>query len=71
MKQLGSRLIDEPAKTYRLTVYRDRSRQYRWRLSHKNGAIIADSGESYSRERDCWRAVQRLPFRFFEIGLVR
>lgn len=58
-------------KPYRLTIYRDRSRQYRWRLEYKNGCTLADSGESYTRESDCWRAVQRLPFIFSDIEIVR
>ncbi|WP_255196069.1 HVO_2922 family protein [Halorarius litoreus] len=29
-------------------LYRDREGQYRWRLVHRNGNIIADSGEGYT-----------------------
>jgi uncharacterized protein YegP (UPF0339 family) len=28
-------------------LYKDRIGEYRWRLIHQNGAIIADSGEGY------------------------
>jgi len=30
-------------------VYRDRADEWRWRLRHRNGNIIADSGEGYGR----------------------
>lgn len=30
-------------------VYRDRADEWRWRLLHDNGNIIADSGEGYAR----------------------
>ena len=29
-------------------VFEDRAGQYRWRLVHTNGNIIADSGEGYA-----------------------
>lgn len=38
-------------------VYRDRSRQWRWRLEAANGRIVADSAEGYTRRRDCDRAI--------------
>jgi uncharacterized protein YegP (UPF0339 family) len=28
-------------------VYKDRAGEYRWRLRHQNGNVIADSGEGY------------------------
>ena len=28
-------------------VYKDKANEYRWRLRHQNGNIIADSGEGY------------------------
>lgn len=39
---------------------------YRWRLVARNGRIIAESGEAYTRERDCWRAVDRVRAAFTE-----
>lgn len=32
-------------------VYEDRAGQYRWRLIHRNGNIIADSGEGYTSKQ--------------------
>lgn len=41
----------------RFQVYQDGSGQWRWRLLAANGKVIADSGEAYTRKRDCERAV--------------
>lgn len=43
-----------------LQVYRDRRKEWRWRLKAGNGRILADSGESYSRKRDVYRALSRV-----------
>lgn len=42
--------------------------QYRWHLKAKNGRLIADSGEGYTRMHDCQRAVQRVRDLCKEIG---
>ncbi len=31
-------------------LYQDSRKEWRWRLVHNNGSIIADSGEGYERE---------------------
>ncbi|MEF8851607.1 MAG: HVO_2922 family protein [Haloarculaceae archaeon] len=41
-------------------VYEDRAGQYRWRLVHENGNIIADSGEGYSDLDEAEAAVERV-----------
>lgn len=41
-------------------VYRDRAGEYRWRLIHKNGRILADGSEGYTRRNDANRAVKRI-----------
>ena len=41
-------------------VYRDAAGTWRWRLVHRNGNILADSGQGYSRRHDANRAVERL-----------
>jgi len=33
-------------------IYRDKGGKYRWRLLHKNGNILADSGEGYSSRQN-------------------
>ncbi|UIO99926.1 DUF1508 domain-containing protein [Halobaculum sp. CBA1158] len=39
-------------------VYRDKSGKWRWRLVHRNGNIIATSGESYSSDRTARRGMR-------------
>jgi uncharacterized protein YegP (UPF0339 family) len=39
---------------------------WRWRLVSRNGRIMADSGESYTRRRDVVRAIDRT-----ELGSLR
>lgn len=41
-------------------VYQDKAGKWRWRLVHRNGNILADSGEGYSRRNDANRAVERI-----------
>lgn len=41
-------------------VYEDNRGEYRWRLVHQNGNLIADSGEGYSSERGAKDAVERI-----------
>jgi uncharacterized protein YegP (UPF0339 family) len=41
-------------------IYRDSASEWRWRLVHRNGNVLADSGEGYSRRRDARRAVNRI-----------
>lgn len=43
----------------RVKLFKDRKGEYRWRLVAKNGRIVADSGEGYSRRRDAERAADR------------
>ncbi|MFB6220666.1 MAG: DUF1508 domain-containing protein [Halolamina sp.] len=41
-------------------IYRDADGKWRWRLLHRNGNILADGGQGYSRRRDARRAVDRI-----------
>ena len=41
-------------------VYEDNAGEYRWRLRHRNGNIIADSGEGYASESGAEDAVVRV-----------
>jgi uncharacterized protein YegP (UPF0339 family) len=41
-------------------VYQDNAGEWRWRLVHRNGNILADSGEGYTRRNDANRAVERI-----------
>ena len=39
-------------------VYVDRADQWRWRLVHDNGNIIADSGEGYASRQKCEQGLE-------------
>ncbi|WP_339104867.1 amphi-Trp domain-containing protein [Haloterrigena salinisoli] len=45
-------------RTSRFEVYEDRGGQWRWRLVHWNGNIVADSGEGYSSRSNAKRAAR-------------
>lgn len=39
-------------------VYEDNAGQWRWRLKHDNGNIIADSGEGYATKQKANEGIQ-------------
>jgi uncharacterized protein YegP (UPF0339 family) len=39
-------------------VYEDEAGQYRWRLEHDNGTIIADSGEGYASKQKAKEGIE-------------
>ena len=39
-------------------VYEDRAGQWRWRLVHDNGNVIADSGEGYASRQKCEQGLE-------------
>ncbi|MFB6104989.1 MAG: HVO_2922 family protein [Halobacteriaceae archaeon] len=39
-------------------LYEDRSGEWRWRLVHDNGNIIADSGEGYASRQKCRQGLE-------------
>ncbi|GAB3667502.1 amphi-Trp domain-containing protein [Halopiger thermotolerans] len=45
-------------RTSRFEVYQDRADQWRWRLVHWNGNIVADSGEGYASRSNAKRAAR-------------
>ncbi|QSG05691.1 HVO_2922 family protein [Halapricum desulfuricans] len=46
-------LVDSlQASQAQFELYEDRSGQWRWRLRHRNGNVIADSGEGYTRKHN-------------------
>ena len=45
-------------RTSRFEVYEDRAGEWRWRLVHWNGNIIADSGEGYASKYNAKRAAR-------------
>jgi len=41
-------------------VYEDKGEEWRWRLRHRNGEIIADSGEGYAERNKAVAAIERI-----------
>jgi len=41
-------------------LYADTAGQWRWRLVHDNGNILADSGEGYSSKQKCRQGLESL-----------
>ena len=39
-------------------LYADRADEWRWRLVHDNGNILADSGEGYSSKQKCKQGIE-------------
>ena len=39
-------------------LYADRAGEYRWRLRHQNGNIIADSGEGYTTKANAINGIE-------------
>jgi uncharacterized protein YegP (UPF0339 family) len=46
-------LKEEVNAVSKFQIYEDRKGEYRWRLRARNGEIIADSNEGYSRKASC------------------
>lgn len=42
----------------RFELFRDRAAEWRWRLRHRNGNVIATSGEGYTRKRDAMNGLR-------------
>jgi uncharacterized protein YegP (UPF0339 family) len=43
-----------------IRIYLDSAGGWRWRLVTRNGRVVADSSEAYTRERDALRAATRI-----------
>ena len=41
-------------------LYKDEADEWRWRLKHRNGNIMADSGEGYTRKMDAKNAIETI-----------
>jgi uncharacterized protein YegP (UPF0339 family) len=46
--------------TYTLEIYEDVAHEWRWRIVHRNGKVIADGGEGYATRSSAIRAARRL-----------
>jgi len=52
-------------------VYEDRAGQWRWRLVHDNGNIIADSGEGYATRQKCEQGLESVKQNAPDAGVER
>jgi uncharacterized protein len=41
-------------------IYKDKTGDFRWRLTHTNGKIIADSGQGYKAKQDAVKSISSL-----------
>ncbi len=41
-------------------IYKDKSGEFRWRLTHTNGNIIADSGQGYTTKENAIVGIKSL-----------
>jgi len=52
-------VTDEPAESLaRFEVFRDRADEWRWRLVHRNGNVIADGGEGYASKQNALKGLR-------------
>ena len=42
----------------RIEIYRDKTREFRWRVISANGRTVANSGESYKRKQACQNGIR-------------
>jgi uncharacterized protein YegP (UPF0339 family) len=47
-------------KKYIFEIFRDKKREFRWRIKSRNGKIIASSGEGFKRKRSIFTALDAL-----------
>jgi uncharacterized protein YegP (UPF0339 family) len=50
-------------------LYEDNAGQYRWRLRHENGNIIADSGEGYASKQKAKQGIESVKQNAPEAGV--
>lgn len=51
-------------------LYTDRQGEYRWRLRHANGRVIADSGEGYSSKDKALQGIESVKSNVQEAPVV-
>ncbi|KAB1196060.1 MULTISPECIES: HVO_2922 family protein [Haloferax] len=54
----------------RFEVYTDAHGEYRWRLVHDNGNILADSGEGYASKQKAKQGIESLKRNVPEAAVV-
>lgn len=56
-RRIPSTHTEEEEDPVKFQIYQDETGEYRWRLVSANHRIVADSGESYTRHEDAYRAI--------------
>lgn len=51
----------------KFVIYRDRKKEWRWRIVAKNGKVIADSAEGYKRRGHAYKMAWKLATNTFEV----
>lgn len=54
--------------THTLEIYKDRKKEWRWRLRARNGKIVADSGEGYKRKATMLRSFKRVCVAIYDVS---
>lgn len=42
----------------RIVIYKDKRKEWRWKLLARNGQIVAESGEGYKRKTSLYKALR-------------
>lgn len=54
----------------KLVIYKDKKKEYRWRLKATNGRVLADSGEGYKRKSTCVKMAKKLFYCYLDLELI-
>lgn len=47
-----------------IEIYLDKRKEWRWRARHRNGRILAESGEGYKTRAGLWRGIDAVAVGF-------
>jgi len=50
--------VEEPRPLARFELFQDRAEEWRWRLRHRNGNVIATGGEGYTRKHNAVKGLR-------------
>lgn len=54
----------------KIELYRDKANEFRWRLQHTNGKVLADCGEGYKTKRKMLQGLAAVEAAFAHSGGV-
>ena len=52
-------------------IYQDKAKKWRWRLKARNGRIVADSGQGYSRKESMLKTIYSIRWCIYHDVLCR